>query len=74
MKTAKLNPQTKDSFPRLKLSVAVLAIELAKLISSDIDIRIDATTDSKYSIISTKSQGAFLSTSAVSYGHGNLLV
>lgn len=44
MGKAKLTPQPEHSVPRLELCAAVLAVELAELIASEIDVRIDATT------------------------------
>lgn len=44
MGKAKLTPRTEHSIPRLELCAAVLAVELAKLITSEIDIELDDTT------------------------------
>lgn len=44
MGKAKLTPRTEHSIPRLELCAAVLAVELAKLITSEIDIELDYTT------------------------------
>lgn len=44
MGKAKLSPRPKHTVPRLELCAAVLALELADLISSELDMQIDATT------------------------------
>lgn len=44
MGKAKLSPRPEHSVPRLELCAAVLAVELADLIVSEIDLHIDATT------------------------------
>lgn len=50
MGKAKLAPRPEHAIPRLELCAAVLAVELAELVNSEIDIKIDAIyfyTDSK---------------------------
>lgn len=44
MGKAKLAPRPEHTIPRLELCAAVLAVELADLISSELDLQIDATT------------------------------
>lgn len=44
MGKAKLTPRPEQTIPRLELSAAVLAVELADLISAELDLQLDATT------------------------------
>ena len=44
MAKAKLTPRPEHTIPRLELCAAVLAVELADLISTELDLQIDATT------------------------------